>query len=212
MKHKLFDKLIKCSSIGMMVFVTCLPAVSAEEYTEETYKKMGVFLSNFTETGLRNFERSELNDTPEGNEQIINFAIKHLRINTPKKYESYAGEYGLLHGKAGNNDLTEVIFRYFGFKNFLPPADQVLEKILPSYDKKSDSWEVHEYTLDLAEYVKVTKISPAKDDRLDVEGYTYYPDLDNKKGSKCTAVVAPHSFSKQYKWEIVSLHCDPYNL
>ena len=80
----------------------------AAEFNSETMKKMGVFLSNFTETGLRNFNLSELTGTDQGIQQIVMFAYNHIRINTPAKYISEAQEYYNLN-RVSEKDLNAVL-------------------------------------------------------------------------------------------------------
>ena len=90
--RSIVEKFFRYTAIGLTA-AAVMHASYAAEFNSETMKKMGVFLSNFTETGLRNFNLSELTGTDQGIQQIVMFAYNHIRINTPAKYISEAQEY-----------------------------------------------------------------------------------------------------------------------
>ena len=72
------EKFFRYTAIGLTA-AAVMHASYAAEFNSETMKKMGVFLSNFTETGLRNFNLSELTGTDQGIQQIVMFAYNHIR-------------------------------------------------------------------------------------------------------------------------------------
>lgn len=205
------EKFFRYTAIGLTA-AAVMHASYAAEFNSETMKKMGVFLSNFTETGLRNFNLSELTGTDQGIQQIVMFAYNHIRINTPAKYISEAQEYYNLN-RVSEKDLNAVLQRYMDLDGFLSSrARQQDEFILPDYINTLNTWEFPDQVPDLAEYVEVTSASRQDDGTVLMEGRTYYPDLNISSGSKCEAVAKPHKYQNKDTWAIISLHCEPFQM
>lgn len=209
--RSIVEKFFRYTAIGLTA-AAVMHASYAAEFNSETMKKMGVFLSNFTETGLRNFNLSELTGTDQGIQQIVMFAYNHIRINTPAKYISEAQEYYNLN-RVSEKDLNAVLQRYMDLDGFLSSrARQQDEFILPDYINTLNTWEFPDQVPDLAEYVEVTSASRQDDGTVLMEGRTYYPDLNISSGSKCEAVAKPHKYQNKDTWAIISLHCEPYQM
>ena len=221
------EKFFRYTAIGLTA-AAVMHASYAAEFNSETMKKMGVFLSNFTETGLRNFNLSELTGTDQGIQQIVMFAYNHIRINTPAKYISEAQDHIRINtpakyiseaqeyynlNRVSEKDLNAVLQRYMDLDGFLSSrARQQDEFILPDYINTLNTWEFPDQVPDLAEYVEVTSASRQDDGTVLMEGRTYYPDLNISSSSKCEAVAKPHKYQNKDTWAIISLHCEPYQI
>lgn len=79
---KLLSKITMMFVITMGVVSAATAAAANAPADDKTMKAMGVFLSNFTECGFYNTTREEMT---ADNENLVNFAICHLRINAWKK-------------------------------------------------------------------------------------------------------------------------------
>ncbi|MBQ9404872.1 MAG: hypothetical protein IJU15_07800, partial [Synergistaceae bacterium] len=82
MKRKIFTALI--------LVVVALFSMGAAKQSDEV-KRMGIFISNFTEQGLYNFDIEEDGDenmlhlgNPDNAGDLIRFGIAHNIINNPK--------------------------------------------------------------------------------------------------------------------------------
>ena len=164
----------------------------------EEMKKMGIFLSNFTEVGLYDIDVKEV--TPE---QLIHFGIWHNYINnkksTIKRCKDKDCEWG--ESTVPAKSVAASVRRYFDLKLKHQDAED------PDFKAHYDGSLYHFAAADggVIYYADVQKVSYAGDNTLRMTGELY--DLHNKKDRPATftALAKPHKWNDKNTWAILSL-------
>ena len=202
MKRKLFTSLA--------LLAMALLSLGAARQSDEV-KRMGIFISNFTEAGLYNFDLEEDGDSETihfGDRanvgKLIEFGLIHNIINNPKstvkkctdKKCAYGGN--IISGKA----VASSVRKYFD----LSIKNQTLEDSIPElyYDGRNYHLEASDWKPDTVYYAEVQEVSRRKG-VITMSGELY--NIKNKKDRPATftATAKPHVWDDKDTWAILSL-------
>lgn len=202
MKRKLFA--------GLALLAAALLSLGAARQSDEV-KRMGIFISNFTEAGLYNFDLEEDGDSETihfGDSanvgKLIEFGLIHNIINNPKstvkkctdKNCAYGGN--IISGQA----VVSSVRKYFD----LSIKNQTLEDSIPEvyYDGKNYHLEASDWKPDTVYYAEVQEVSRRKG-VISMSGELY--NVKNKKDRPATftAAAKPHEWDDKDTWAILSL-------
>lgn len=127
-------------------------------------KKMGTFLSNFTELQLNKFDMKHID-----NSDLIRFGIWHNYLNNYNSRISSTKDSMLYISKA---NVDESITKYFGikFKN---------HKTVDGFKFNKQGYIFDGADGEPAQYVKVTKVYDLGNNKLRLSGQVYNPDDSN---------------------------------
>ena len=105
---------------GLMILGAAASASAKDEFSKDTMKKMGVFVSNFTECFFNNTTREEMT---ADNEKLVNFAMCHLNVNAwkssyiplPECLNSQKGMCAYGQFKVSSDKVARVIKKYLDY-------------------------------------------------------------------------------------------------
>ena len=200
-----------CTMVLLMVLAAPLlwaHEAQAAQLTPAEMKRLGVFLSNFTEVTLFHVEGAALTEpqTPEDWEQAIRFGIRHNYINNFKsriKRCDNTCPYGTL--KLDGTHVRESLQKYLG------AAPQTLRSVqLDGYNLHYDGKFYHFEGAD-GEAVIFARVKQAHmdgDGLWQVQGELFNPDAPDELGhGSFTAVVATQQWQGKPAWKLVRLDC-----
>lgn len=208
--------MIKCKKLPVLLLIllvlaaagilTSAPRGEAKGFSAAELKRMGIFLSNFTEIGYMNFSAEDFlnGDDPA---DIIHFGIRHNYINNFKSRIALCKnrncEWGALviHGKY----VKESIKKYFGadFSNLV----SVTDRDLPYY------YDGTYYHFDGSDgeavyYARVDEAVRDYEGMIVMRGEIYnYADKKDILG-KFTALAKPHTFGGKNTWTILRMETE----
>lgn len=206
---KLFSR-ISIVSFVLMFFAS----VSFASPSRDELKRMGIFISNFTEQGLYNFDLEEdgyedvlhLGD-PSNMSELIRFGIAHNVINNPKstirKCTRRNCDYGssTMTGKS----VAEAVRKYFdmGIKNqsVLGDAPEAF------YDGESYHIEPRAWKTDTVYYADVQEVSTRRG-IITMTGELYNLHRKSERPATFTAEAKPYKWGKKDTWSILSLNVE----
>ncbi len=189
------------------------PANPAAKGRTEEMKRMSVFLSNFTETGLFNFrvgddygdeEATDLS-SGEGFQTLIHFGIRHNYINNYnsriKRCKDKDCEYGslTLEGKF----VADAVKRYFDLKLKNQSAMDMEPPLY--YDGKLYHFEGADG--EAVYYAEVKEVSK-KGKTVTMTGDIYNAEDRKDRPGTFTAIAKPHKWNGKDTWAILSLQTD----
>ena len=202
-------------SILALILVMLLVSFSfAAEKPGGEIKRMSIFISNFTEVGLYDFDVYDDSEddsvlhlgAPENVGELIRFGIEHNVINNPKtrikKCEIKNCEHGAytIDGKF----VTESVRKYFD----MPLENQSLLDSSPSYyyDGKLYHFDKQAET-DTVYYAEVQSVSQKKG-IITMKGEIYNVKNKSERPAMFTATAKPYKWDKKNTWSILSLKFD----
>ena len=205
MKRKLFA--------GMFLLAVALLSMGAAKQSDEL-KRMGIFISNFTEAGLYDFDLEADGDPnsahfgdPAFDGDLIQFGITHNVINNPKttikkcpdKKCAWGGN--IISGSA----VSASISKYFD----LTVKNRSIEDSTPElyYDGKNYHFKAATWKPDTVYYADVQEVS-RRGKVITMTGELY--NIKNKKDRPATftATAKPHVWNDKDTWAILSLNVD----
>ncbi len=193
--------------IGALAAGVAPQEASAGEFSADQIKKMGIFLSNFTECSFTKVSKGSFVDNPE---DMVRFAICHNWINNSKRFvfKKKCGAETSEFDSFAHLDpkfVAETIKKYldYDFKEHRSSSDYIV------YDK-------HTYCIPAADgeqtpYVQVVSAKKQDDGTILVKGSSYYPDAEEKADGNVnvTAVIRPYKWNGKNTWSLVSMDMDP---
>lgn len=178
---------------------------AAGEFSAAQMKKMGVFLSNFTELGLCDIDSRDFLD-PQHPERMIRFGIWHNYVNNYKSRIRACAVRGCPWGGLTLDGayVTESIRRYFGYM-FTAHGDVQNDHIRCHYDGTR-------YHFDGADgeavyHVRVKEAETGADGLVHMRGELYLLDDASQSGGVCTAAAQPAEWKGKPSWTLVRLEC-----
>ena len=206
----------KLFSFIAAVFLTWLVALPshAGDFSAAQLKKMGTFLSNFTEVRMNNFTAQEILD-PSHPYEMIRFAIWHHHINngdrTIKPLKSPYGD-AALDGKY----VRESLKRYFDYDLKRLPSVREPEGLSGCSQCKpveyhSDDVRYYFYKADAisggdpAYYAKVTQADKLPDGNVQMKGFLYNAEEPSDVLGPFIALAKPHTWKGKPTWAIIRI-------
>ena len=203
MKRKLF--------ISIMICILAFTVNASYAETKEELKRMGIFISNFTEQGLYNFDLEEdgyedvlhLGD-PSNMSELIRFGIAHNVINrsksTVRKCTRRDCDYGssTMTGKS----VAESVRKYFDMaiknQSVMGDAPEAF------YDGESHHFEPRAWKPDTVYYAEVQEVSTRRG-IITMTGELYNLHNKSERPATFTAEAKPYKWDKRDTWAILSL-------
>ena len=210
MKRKLFT--------GIILFSFVLLSMGAAKQNDEI-KRMGIFISNFTEQGLFEFDIYDGSDDEGGRlmhlgysenmPELVRFGIQHNVINNPKSTIKKCTRKNCPYGDSvmSAKSVANAVKKYF---------DMDIENV----DSRGDYPEFHfdgtnyhfnrpEWTPERVYYADVQDVERSRN-IITMRGEIY--DLHNKKDRPASfeAKAKPYKWNNKDTWAIISLVVDWY--
>ena len=181
---------------GFAVVLTVSMAFAA---SPSELQRMSTFISNFTETGLYNFD--DVDDLP--NSELIRFGIWHNYVNNYKTRIKPCQQncgYGslIVDGK----HVAESVRKYFnrGIRH-----DSIRQgRDFLYYDGQYYHFE----GADGESLQAVVTDARNRGGLVVMRGYTYYADHEDERGADFTATAKPYKYNGKNTWSIVSLNIE----
>ncbi len=161
-------------------------------YSAATMKKMSVFLSNFTEIGMRNFDTATMT-----NSEFIYFGVWHNFINNFKSRIKMASEPGMVY--ISESFVRESIKKYFNYD---------LTDL--NYSKNNEiTWKDGNYYFMGADgeaiyYAMVDMAKDSGEELILMTGYLYNSNDKKDVIGNFEAYAKNHTFGGKKTWSIVS--------
>lgn len=194
------------------VLVMLVVSLGASKQSDEI-KRMGIFISNFTEAGLFNFDLEE-DGSPEAahfgdkayTSELIQFGITHNVINNPKlirkcpdKKCAYGGN--IISGQT----VASSVRKYFD----LSIKNQSLEDSMPEiyYDGKNYHFKASDWKPETVYYAEVQNVTRSRN-VITMTGELYNIKNKNDRPAAFTAKAKPHVWNDKDTWSILSLNVE----
>ena len=191
---------------GILILGATASASAKDEFSKDTMKRMGVFVSNFTECFFNRTTREEMT---ANNENLVNFAMCHLKVNAWKS--SYIPLPECLNSQKG-------MCAYGEFKVPSDKVARVIKKYLDYDMKKFASTEYYHYEKgffyahgadgEQPEYAVVRKARTLDNGNIEVQASLYNPEAEDGPASddiELIAVIKPYVFESKKTWSLVSI-------
>ena len=186
----------------LLVLCAWLQPCSAADFTPAQMKKMGVFLSNFTELGMSTVDHRDFLD-PLHPENAIRFGIWHNYINN---FKSRIGRcdsscpYGSL--RIDGKYVTESIQKYLGFK-FDKHQSVNTDFITCHYDGKMYHFEGADGETN--PYARVTSAQKITQGVISLNGELYNPEDPKEVMGTFRAEISPATWKGKESWHLINL-------
>ena len=209
--------------IALLIFVMIFSAGAAKKSSSsnlnpDEIKRMGIFLSNFTEVGLFKFNLENGDDEDmlyfgdsNNMDELICFGIGHNIINNKKligKCTRKNCEYGseIISAKA----VADSVRKYFD----LPVKHQSIidgeTRDYPpfvEYDGKSYHFNKNDWLTDTTYYADVQEVEK-NDGIITMKGELYDINDKSERPATFTATAKPYNWNKKDTWSILSLNVE----
>ena len=200
---------MKRKILAVMLVLAVMFSMGAAKKDDEK-KRMGIFLSNFTELGMYEFDLEDegsdevlhLGD-PDNMDELIRFGIGHNIINNKKliqKCKRKDCDFG--SSTISKESVAASVKKYFDLdvkhQKVLGDAPEV------DYDGKLYHFDKNNWNTDTIYYCDVQEVSKGKN-FVTMEGELY--DLDNPKHrpANFVAKAKPYKWNNKNTWAILSL-------
>ncbi len=196
LRHSLF---LLCVS----ALVCCLPLrAEAEGFSASTLKRMSVFLSNFTEIGMMDFEAKDVLD-PQHPGDMIRFGIWHNYTNNFKNRIKECRTSGCEWGSLTMDCkyVKESLLRYFGYSLAQCPT---VENTDPPYHFDGKLYHFEGADGEAVHYARVNKAQTLSNGQIRMNGVIYNPDTEEILGN-FTALARPHTWNGKATWAIINM-------
>ena len=203
-------KILLCFAI---LFLAVL-SIGAVKQTEEI-KRMGIFISNFTELGMYRFDLEEdgYEDTlhlgdPDSMSELIRFGIGHNVINNKKlitKCTKKNCEYGPSLISASN--VASSVRKYFDLKVKHASVEGDAPEV--HYDGKNYHFDARDYVNEPIYYAEVQDVKRGKS-VITMSGELYNIKDKSDRPGTFTAKAKPYKWNKKDTWAILSLEVEWY--
>lgn len=177
-----------------LIFLSVLN-VSAFGYSAAELKRMSTFVSNFTETGMCDFNTDSLSDN-----ELANFGIWHNYRNNFKSRIQRCPDKNCSYGSliVDKSYVAESVRKYFDLEINHRNVD----------DERWLHYDGRVYHFEGADGESVQARVYEAENRGNIiimRGETYYPDNDELEGSPFTARAKPYRYNGKNTWAIISL-------
>ena len=201
--------------LALLVLFVALLSLGASKKSDEL-KRMSIFISNFTEQNMSNFDMDEDGDNdfmhlgdPEYADILLHFGIIHNIINNPKSTLKTCPDKKCPYGKniMSGQAVTASIKRYFGVSvkpAKLPEAGD--PDFAVHYDGKNYHFNAATIRGDVDEvyYADVQKAKP-EGNIIVMSGELYNTKNKKDRPATFTATAKPHKWNGKDTWAILSL-------
>lgn len=193
--------------IGTLVYGMFPSDASAGEFSAEQMKKMGIFLSNFTECNYTTISRREFIDKPD---EMVNFALCHNWINNFRSFT--------LKNSCGKEKTDGNYFAHLDPKNVEKTVKKYLDYDFSAHQGHGDYivYDGYTYCIPAADgeqhpAVKVVSADRQEDGTILVKGSSYYPDSEEDADDNINvkAVIKPYVWNGKDTWSLVSMNMEP---
>ncbi|MBQ4418442.1 MAG: hypothetical protein II870_02305 [Synergistaceae bacterium] len=196
-----------------LVLFFALSAAAFAATSQKELDRMGIFISNFTEVGMFEFDLDEYGDDtaihlgdPNNFGEFLYFGIMHAYINAPKsikKCRDKTCEYGDL--TVDSKTVINAVKKYFDVE-IKPQSD--LNRTPAIYYNKSDKL-YHFEKPELPEptyYAQVKNVKTSANGKIiTMTGDIYNFNKKSERPATFTATAKPHKWQGKNTWAILSL-------
>ncbi|MBQ3693659.1 MAG: hypothetical protein II884_02665 [Synergistaceae bacterium] len=206
---KLFNKVLSALFVIML-----FASVSSAAPSRDELKRMGIFISNFTEQGFYNFDIDEEGDEdmlhlgdPSNMSELIRFGIAHNVINRSKSTVRKCTRRGCDYGSSTmtGKSVAESVRKYFdmGIKNqsVMGDAPEAF------YDGESYHFEPKQWRPETVYYAEVQDVSRRRG-IITMTGELYNLHRKSDRPATFTAEAKPYKWDKKDTWSIISLRVE----
>ena len=196
---------------AVLAALTLTGTAIAAQFGKDEMKRMSIFISNFTEQGLYDFDVERESDGmlwlggPDAAPDLIRFGIRHNYINNfksrIKRCSKKNCEYGsfTLDGKF----VQESVKKYFD----LDLKNQSVMESDPSYYFDGKLYHFNGEDGEAVYYAEVTSAS-RNGDEIDMSGELYNTEDKKDRPATFRAVARPYKWKGKDTWSIVRLKTD----
>ena len=202
MKRRLLTSII-------VLALALLSMGAAKQQTEQ--QRMSIFISNFTEAGLYDFDLEEDGDDdiihlgdPERVSELIRFGITHNIINNPKSTIKKCTDKKCSYGKQiiSGQSVAASVKKYFdmNIKNqSVKDYDPAIHYDGKNYHINADEWKPETvYYADVQEVEKGKRV-------IHMSGELYNLHDKSDRPATFTATAKPYTWNEKSTWAILSL-------
>ena len=203
---KLFNKVL--SALFVIMLFAC---VSSAAPSRDELKRMGIFISNFTEQGFYNFDIDEEGDEdmlhlgdPSNMSELIRFGIAHNVINRSKSTIRKCTRRGCDYGSSTmtGKSVAESVRKYFDMaiknQSVMGDAPEAF------YDGESYHFEPNQWRPETVYYAEVQDVSRRRG-IITMTGELYNLHRKSDRPATFTAEAKPYRWDKKDTWAILSL-------
>ena len=173
-------------------------SVSAYGYSASELRRMSVFISNFTETGMYNFDTDTISDS-----ELAHFGIWHNYRNNFKSRIQRCPKKNCRYGSLiiDKSYVAESVMKYFDIEI---NHSNVEDERFRHYDGRVYHFEGADGESVQARVYEAEK----RGNVIIMRGETYDPDHDDLEGSPFTARARPYRYNGKDTWAIISLRVE----
>ena len=189
----------------LCISLYCVHSADAQgksDFPAAEMKKMGVFLSNFTELGMYDFKTDTIN-----RDKLINFGIWHNYMNNTN-YLASCKIKDCPHGGFAMQaqHVSETIFKYFG-KKFTAHGSVKSGSVNGDYRYYFDGKQYHFDGSDGEQvyYARVNRAFKNGFGQIVMTGELYNADEPGEKLGSFTALARPHKYNNKNTWAILEI-------
>ena len=201
---------LSCAAVLFFVlgFLFAEPCLAQNAGAKER-ASMGVFLSNFSEVHMLNFDAADVLN-PEKPYAMIRFGIWHNYINNYKKRIRNCTDAGCKWGSLtiDGRYVKESIERYFGYKLKECPSVEGSKAPTPadSYHFDGKVYHFEGAAGEAVYHAKVDKAWQREDGLFEMQGRMCLAEDMEDCPARFTALARPHVWKGKKTWAAVSLH------
>lgn len=201
---------LSCATVLILVigFLFAEPGYTQDVGAKER-ARMSIFLSNFSELHMMNFDAAEVLN-PEKPYDMIRFGIWHNYINNFRTRINHCKDAGCKWGSLtiDGHYVRESIERYFGYKLKEFPSIVESESPTPADIYRFDGKLYHFEGADgeSVYHAKVEKAWQREDGLFEMQGRMCLADNMDDCPASFTAIARPHVWKGKKTWAAVSLH------
>ena len=194
-------KRIFASGLSILLLSSVFSA-KAGGFTASQMKRMGVFLSNFTELGYVNFKRKDIINGKDSG-KMIHFGIWHNYLNNPRSTikPCYQCQWGDMTIDAIH--IRQTLKRYFNYDlTDFPEVEQT------GYPYHFDGKRYHFSLVNKTGprlYAQVTQAEQTADGNIAMTGYLYKPGNRHAVTGRFKALASPYFWHQKKTWTILNI-------
>lgn len=198
-----FAKRLPAFCLLLVFFLTHPLPARAADFDAQAMKQMSVFLSNFTEIGMLDFEASKtLNPDSPGN--MIRFGVWHNFINNYKSRISQCQtancQWGSLTIKC--EYVQDSLKRYFDYDLAQCPT---VEDSDPPYHFDGKLYHFEGAAGEATYFARVESAKKLDDGTVQMQGVVYNADDESIVLGTFTALAKPHTWKGKNTWALLSM-------
>ena len=196
-----------------LVLVLALSGAALAAVSQKELDRMGIFISNFTEVGMFDFDLEEDGDdtamhlgAPDNFGELLYFGIMHNYINAPKSIKKCRDkncEYGDL--TVPGSSVVNAVKKYFDIE--IKAQSDLNRTPAIYYDKTDKLYHFEKPELpDPTYYAQVKNVRPSANGKIvTMTGEIYNFNKKSERPATFTATAKPHKWQGKNTWAILSL-------